>query len=229
MSWRDFWNGDHSIYVNERHKLLHYDGIAKDLARLAPEGAPSVLDHGCGEALSADLLAARCGALYLYDAAPNVQDKLRSRFGGNERIIVLSASALEALPDASLHMVVANSLLQYLSRDEFERLLGFWRAKLKPGGKLVIADVIPPDVGPVEDVKALMNFAWRGGFLFAAMAGLVKTFFSNYRKLREQLGLMHYAQEDMQTLIATHGFTGGRVAQNVGHNPARMTFVATRD
>jgi len=32
----------------------------------------------------------------------------------------------------------------------------------------------------------------------------------------------------MQTLLATHGFAGKRAEQNVGHNPARMTFVATR-
>lgn len=228
MSWRDFWNGDHSIYVNERHKLLHYDGIAKDLGQLLPKGGPAVLDHGCGEAMAADLLAAKCGALYLYDAAPNVQGKLRSRFARDERVIVLSTGALEALPDASLDVVIANSLLQYLARDEFERLLGFWHAKLKPGGRLIVADVIPPDVGPVADVQALLSFAFRGGFLFAALGGLVKTFFSNYRKLREEIGLTHYAQDDMQTLLATHGFAGKRAEKNVGHNPARMTFVSTR-
>lgn len=228
MSWRDFWNGDHSIYVNERHKLLHYDGIAKDLARLLPKGGPVVLDHGCGEALAADALAAQCGALYLYDAAPNVQGKLRAHFARDERVVVLSTDALEALPDSSLDVVIANSMLQYLARDEFERLLDFWHVKLKRGGRLVIADVIPPDVGPVADVQALLSFAFRGGFLFAAAGGLVKTFFSSYRKLREEIGLTHYAQEDMETLLATHGFSAKRAVDNVGHNPARMTFVAAR-
>ena len=32
MSWRDFWNGEHAIYVSERHKTLHYRRIALDIA-----------------------------------------------------------------------------------------------------------------------------------------------------------------------------------------------------
>ncbi len=29
LSWREFWNEPHSIYVSARHRLLHYDRIAK--------------------------------------------------------------------------------------------------------------------------------------------------------------------------------------------------------
>ena len=77
MNWREFWNGTHSIYVNERHRALHYDRIAKDIASLVTSPDASVLDYGCGEAESADIVARRCGMLYLYDSAPNVQARLR--------------------------------------------------------------------------------------------------------------------------------------------------------
>src|SRR5688500_716471 len=189
MNWRDFWNQDTPIYVSERHKILHYSRIANDIARLIPSREAAVLDYGCGEALSADRVAAKCARLYLCDAAPIVRERLHARFAREARITVLSPEEAEALPDASLDLIVANSVIQYLSLDELRTLLRLARAKLRPGGSIVIADVIPPDVGPVADAGALLSFAWKGGFLGAALAGLARTALSEYRKLREELGV----------------------------------------
>jgi trans-aconitate methyltransferase len=228
MSWRDFWNSDHSIYVNARHKALHYDRIARDLAAFIPSRGANVLDYGCGEAISAASLAEKCGTLYLFDAAPNVREKLRSRFSDHAKIIVLSPDGLEQIGAASLDLIIANSLLQYLKHREFEDLLDVWHGKLKPEGRLVLADVLPPDLDAVADVKALLDFAWRGGFLIAALGGLGRTFFSDYRRLRNEVGLTRYAPEDLFTLLAAHGFAGEQAPTNVGHNQLRTTFVARK-
>ena len=228
MDWREFWNGEHSIYVNQRHKALHYDRIARDLAAYIPSANASVLDYGCGEALSAASLAEKCGTLYLYDAAPNVREKLRGRFASYRNIVVLSPEGLDNIGDGSLDLITANSLLQYLKHHEFEDLLEVWHARLKPDGRLVLADVLPPDVDAIADVKALLDFAWRGGFLLAALGGLGRTFFSDYRRLRNEVGLTRYAPEDIFTLVAAHGFAGDQAPANVGHNQLRTTFVAKK-
>jgi SAM-dependent methyltransferase len=228
MSWREFWNSDHSIYVNQRHKALHYDRIARDLAAYIPSPDATVLDYGSGEAISAASLAEKCGTLYLFDAAPNVCEKLRGRFSDHPKIMVLPPDGLDSIADASLDLIIANSLLQYLKHREFEDLLDVWHGKLKPDGRLVLADVLPPDLDAVADVKALLDFAWRGGFLMAALAGLGRTFFSDYRRLRNEIGLTRYAPEDLFTLLAAHGFSGEQAASNVGHNQLRMTFVARK-
>lgn len=227
MNWRDFWNGTHSIYVNERHRTLHYDRIAKDIGRLIVSTDSIVLDYGCGDAEASDLVAHGSGLLYLYDAAPNVQERLRLRFSRNEKIVVLTATALEAMNDHSVDLVIANSVVQYLSHAEFENMLDMARRKLKSDGRLIVADVIPPDASAIDDVRALLSFAWQGGFLIPAFIGLVATFFSDYRKLREQLGLTRYAQQDIETLFAAHGFNAKRAPNNIGHNQTRMMFVAT--
>lgn len=228
MSWREFWNEPHSIYVSARHRLLHYDRIAKDIAVFIPSPDATVLDYGCGEAWSADLVARKCAKLYLLDAAPNVRDKLRQRFADEPKITVLDENSFLALPDGSLDMVVCNSVLQYLRADEAARLVEIWHDKIKQGGRLVIGDVIPPDLGTLDDVKALLTFAFEGGFLFAALRGLVATFFSNYRALREAIGLTTYTQEDMLALLSSHGFAAKRAEHNIGHHQARMTFVAAK-
>lgn len=226
MNWREFWNGTHSIYVSDRHRALHYQAIAEGIAALLGSPAAIVLDHGCGDALAADHAAAACGRLYLFDAAPRVQERLRERFADNAKIAVLSSSDLDALPDQSLDLIVVNSLLQYLSRGEFETLLDFWHRRLKESGKLVLADVISPESDAVGDATALLAFGLEGGFFWRACAGLVATFFSDYRKLRHDLGLTRYTADEMQALLAAHGFVGARVETNIGHNQRRMMFFA---
>src|SRR3954471_3413236 len=79
MNWRDYWNQDTPIYSGERHKLLHYRQVANDIIALVPSGDALVLDYGSGEALFADRIAARCGHLYLSDAAALVRDRLQER------------------------------------------------------------------------------------------------------------------------------------------------------
>jgi len=159
MNWRDYWNQDTPIYSGERHKTLHYKLVGNDIVGLIPSREAVVLDHGCGEALFADRVAAKCAKLYLSDAAPLVRERLQVKFGDNERIEIIAPDQLAHLPDASLDLVVVNSLLQYLSLDELRGLLKLWRAKLKSGGRLVIADVIPPDVSTITDARALLSFS----------------------------------------------------------------------
>ena len=49
--WRSFWDSAHSIYVNARHKDVHYRLIADEIAALVPGPETRVLDYGAGEAL----------------------------------------------------------------------------------------------------------------------------------------------------------------------------------
>lgn len=225
-SWLDFWNGEHAIYVNARHKMLHDRMVARDVAALAPAGLPVALDFGCGEATEARTLSRRCATLYLSDAAPTVLARVRARYPGDPTIRVIDPAEVEALPDASLDLVVVNSLLQYLARPELIRWLAVFRAKLKPGGTLVLGDVIPPDVSPLTDAAALLRFGFEGGFFLAALGGLARTFFSDYRRLRGRLGLTTYDEADMLGILDDAGFAAERRHPNIGHNQARMTFVA---
>ncbi|MBY0611882.1 MAG: class I SAM-dependent methyltransferase [Beijerinckiaceae bacterium] len=226
-SWIDYWNTDTPIYVNSRHQFLHYRGIAHDMRRLLRTSDKTVLDFGCGEALCADEVAAACETLFLCDAAPNVRLKLNVQFEQNAKIRVLAPEDLAGRPDGEFDVIIANSVLQYVSRDDLKGLLNLWRSKLTSGGRLILADVIPPGVGPLTDARALLDFAFHGGFFVAACVGLLRTAVSDYRTLRANLGLSTYGEAEMLTLLAEHGYGARRLAENIGHNPARMCFEAT--
>lgn len=225
-SWREFWDRDTPIYVSARHKARHYAGLADEIAALVPHPGAVVLDHGCGQALFADRIAEACSRLLLCDASPRQRDALARRFAGSPRIAVLAPEDVAALPAASLDLVVANSLAQYLTDAELAACLRDWRRALKPGGRLVLADVIPPQLGAAADATALLAFARREGFLAAALLGLVRTVLSDYRSLRRRLGLTRYDEAAMLARLREAGFTAERMPRNLGHNQGRMAFMA---
>jgi len=224
--WRSFWDGEHSIYVNARHKDVHYRDIAEGIVGFVPGPQARVLDFGCGEALHADKVAAAAGEVLLCESAATVRAGMAARFAGNPRIKVCAPEELETRPSGSLDLIVANSVAQYLSAAELERLLALWRRLLAPGGALIVADIIPPDVGALSDVVALLRYAARHGFLLAALVGLARTAASPYRKLRNQLGIAQYTEADFMQRLRTAGYAAERLKHNLEHNPARMSFRA---
>jgi SAM-dependent methyltransferase len=224
--WTSFWDQPHSIYVNARHFDVHYRDIARGIIAQLPGPTARVMDYGCGEATHADLVAAAAAELVLCESAPTVRSKLARRFADNRRIKVLAPEQVERLPDASMDLVVANSLVQYISPVELDRLLVIWRRLLAPGGALIVADVIPPGAGVVTDTVALLRYAAENGFLLAAIIGIGRTVFSRYRALRTRLGITCYGEAEFLAKLAASGFAAERLPFNLEHNPARMTFRA---
>jgi len=225
-TWREFWDSAHSIYVSERHKDVHYRDVAEQLAAFVPHAQARVLDHGSGEAIHADLVAARAGELILCDAAATVRASVAARFADNAKISVIAPEDVESLPDAGLDLVFVNSLVQYLTARELDHTLALWRRLLAPGGVLIVADVFPPQVGALSDGLALLRYAAAHGFLGAALMGLARTALSRYRQLRNELGIARYSEAEFLAKLRAAGFSAERLAKNVEHNPARMTFRA---
>lgn len=225
-NWVSFWDRPHAIYVSTRHADVHYRDVAAAIMRYVPGPAARLLDYGCGEALHADAVAAAVGHLFLCEAAPSVRRKLAMRYDGVSKVEVIAPESQPAMPDQCLDLIVVNSVLQYLSRDDLIALLAQWRRLLAPDGRLVIGDVIPPDVSAWQDLSALLNYARANGFLPAALLGVLRTAMSPYRKIRATCGLSRYAETDFVALMRMTGFEAVREPVNIEHNPARMTFAA---
>jgi ubiquinone/menaquinone biosynthesis C-methylase UbiE len=225
--WRQFWGRAHRIYVNDRHRAVHYRRVADDVISVLPQrDGAIVLDYGCGDALEAARVAARVGRLYLFDAVPEVAARLRTRFAGQANIAVIGEAELAALAPQSIDLVVVNSVVQYLQPAELSGMLATARRLLRGDGVLIVADVIDPHSGAVADVASLLRCAAGNGFLLAALGGLAATFFSDYRRLRRSVGLARYREADFLHLLEQAGFAASRRPRNFGFNPQRMTFLA---
>ncbi len=224
--WIDYYDSTHTIYASRRHRDLHFQLIARDIIGYISTPDAVVLDYACGEALSAAKVADACGKLYLAEPAPGVRGRLIARFAPNTKIRVRSLDDLRKMDEKSVDLAVMNSVAQYMTPAELDAALGVIRRLLKPGGRLILGDILRPEVGMPRDVIALLRFASSHGFLRDALIGLVSTALSDYRQLRSRVGLQRYGEAEMIAKLAASGFTASRAHFNIGHNPWRMTFVA---
>ena len=225
--WVKFYDFKHSvIYVNARHRDVHYRSIAEDIRAYVPSPTAHVLDFGCGEATSADLVADACAQLVLMEAAPNVRASLTARYAGHPKIAVIAAEQATALPKASFDLIVMHSVAQYLTQAELDRLLTIFRGLLKPDGLFILGDVVPPHFAAPTAALSLLRFGAANGFFWAAAFGLVRIFASDYLRLRKTAGLSHYTEAAMRERLGRAGFKAERAKRNIGHNQGRMTFLA---
>ena len=224
--WIDYYDSTHTIYASRLHRDLHFQLIARDIIGYIASPDAVVLDYACGEALSAVRVAEACGKLYLAEPAPGVRGRLIARFAPNTKIRVRSLEDLRKMAEKSVDLAIMNSVAQYMTPEELDTALATIRRLLKPGGRLIIGDVLRPEVGMIRDVAALLRFALTHGFLRDALIGLVSTALSDYRQLRSRVGLQRYSEAGMIAKLAAGGFTAARAHFNIGHNPWRMTFVA---
>jgi SAM-dependent methyltransferase len=228
-SWLDFWNAPNAIYVSRRHQEAHYAKVAGGIGAFVPAGGDAaVLDWGCGDAFMANALAQTCRALLLYDRAEATRGRLMSAHAGSPKIRVLDEAALEALPDASIDLIVVNSVVQYLSASQFAAALQFFHRLLKHDGTLLLGDIIAPDTPFVGHVTTFLRFAWQNGFFIAALVGLARNFVSPYRKLRRDAGYACYTQTQMLGLLAANGFAGERLASNIAVSQLRSSYLARK-
>jgi SAM-dependent methyltransferase len=224
--WINFYDFKHSVfYVNARHRDVHYRVIAEDIRPYVPSPAAHVLDYGCGEATSADLVAAACAQLVLVEAAPNVRASVAMRYAGHPKIAVIASDQTAALPKASFDLIVMHSVAQYLSAEELDRVLAMVRTLLKPGGRFVLGDIVPPHFAAPAAALALLRFGAANGFFWAAVSGLLRIVVSDYLRLRKTIGLSHYSEPAILEKLKRAGFAAERAARNIGHNQRRMTFL----
>ena len=223
--WIDYYDSTHTIYASRLHRDLHFQIIARDIIGYISSPDSVVVDYACGEALSAAKVADACAKLYLAEPAPGVRGRLIARFAPNTKIRVRSLDDLRKM-DEAVDLVVMNSVAQYMTPEELDSAFAVVRRLLKPNGRLVLGDILRPEVGMARDVLALLKFARTHGFLKDALYGLASTALSDYRQLRTRVGLQRYSEDEMIEKLAAAGFTASRAHQNIGHNPWRMTFVA---
>jgi ubiquinone/menaquinone biosynthesis C-methylase UbiE len=224
--WIDYYDSTHTIYASKRHRDLHFEVIARDIIGYIASTEAVVLDYSCGEALSAARVANACGQLILAEPAPGVRGRLIARFAPNMKIRVRSLEDVRKMHENSIDLVIMNSVAQYMTPEEFDAALAVIRRILRPSGRLVLGDILRPEVGMGSDVLALLKFAARHGFLKDALIGLISTALSDYRQLRAKVGLTRYSEQEMTARLAAAGFSASRAQRNIGHNPWRMTFVA---
>lgn len=222
--WLREWDRAQQAYFGPRHKAAHFASLAGSLVPLLP-ATGTVLDFGPGDALHADVVAARCARLLLCESAPSIRAALAARPHGAS-VAVIGPADLDELPSGSVDLVVAQSVFQYLTAEEVDDFLAATGRLLAPDGRLVIGDLLGPGTGVLTDVSELLRFAARNGFLRDALEHLVRLPATPYRAVRHRHPLATYTFEGLARTLARHGLRADRLARNLGYHRKRWALIA---
>jgi ubiquinone/menaquinone biosynthesis C-methylase UbiE len=135
-------------------------GAASDLKLLPALLDPSLVvgDLGCGSGRIAAALAPYAQSVVAVDSSPEMLDVARSRLAAFDNVTMVEGR-VEDLPleSASLDLALVVHVLHHVT-DPAVALAEVARV-LRPGGRAVIADVLPH---PYEDLRRTMGHVWLG-------------------------------------------------------------------
>ena len=168
------------------------------------------------------------GRLILCEAAPNVRsDARRARFAGNPKIAVRKPEDIAAMPSQSLDLIVMHSVCAIPERARARRRCSHCSAGCsKPAAARAGRRHPAPGVRARRRARAAA-LRRQEGFFWAAMGGLIRTYFSGYWQLRKSLGSRATARtRDGRKARGCRLLGVSAPGTNIGHNARRMTFLA---
>jgi len=227
--WFRFWSRPPGIHVGERHLQARYRVTMDNLLSTFPDiRGKRVLDYGCGEALDARRLAAAGAEALLYDRSEYFRNRVQSRYARDAGIRVLDEPSFAALPGGSVDLMLVCSVIQYLDARELDLLIDLGKHLLKPGGVLILADILPKSLDTLSDVIDFMSYSARHGFFLSGLRTLIDMATSNYRAQFRDSQLAHYDLGELSALLRRHGLEPTAIPTNIGISRARRTLLARK-
>lgn len=166
---RDFFASAAASWDRTRRELFGERALLGALLGLLDDDAV-VGDLGCGTGTASAALAGWAGRVVAIDSSPEMLDAARERLDDAPNV-ELRRGELEALPvaDGELDAALLLLVLHYLPSPE--RALAEAARALRPGGRLLLVDLLPHER---TDLRDAMGHAWLG-FEPAAVADLLAT------------------------------------------------------
>lgn len=165
-----------------------HDAVA---AAAAPEAGGDVLEIGCGTGAVTQRLVARGARVTALDQSAEMMEQARARIGQaeSERVQWLerTAAEIDALPKAALDAVVLSLCLSEMSAGERRYVLAAARERLRPGGRVVVADEVRARGGLRPFLVLARAPQWLLGWL---LAGTVSRPIPDLRGELEEAGLV---------------------------------------
>jgi len=224
-SWKSFWESASSCRLN-RVEASHFVETLEQQVGL--QSSWRVLDFGCGFGFTTGLIAARVASVSAWDAAANMRAHARDHLAVHGNVEFLDLGTAIALPsDVDFDLIVVNSVVQYMSADEFAGWLVAWRDGLDPRGRLVLSDLIPREYDVRRDIPAVLLFSLRRRTLLRALIEGVKEW-RRYRQVHRSVPLLTIAPEELVQQATELRLDVKILPVNLSSHPARLSVVLTR-
>lgn len=224
-AWPAFWEEAAHLHI---HRVEAGDYLERLRRGVSLQATDRVFDFGCGFGHVAGLLAAEALSIGYWDAAEQMRVATAARtaeLGDRAASFDLSGP----VPDGALgafDLVLANSVVQYMSPDELARWLPRWRSMLAPGGRIVLSDLPVPGASALAELVGMLRFAARRGFLLRAVRDAASEA-RRYSSSRSRSELQRWTPEEFVRLAAGHGLTARILPANLTHRAGRFSVLLT--
>lgn len=223
--WSAFWEEAAHLRIHR----IEADDYLERLRREVPlRPTDRVLDFGCGFGHVVRQLAAVVGSVGYWDAAEQMRTATAATAGPpGGRIVAVDLAG--AVPDdavASFDLVLANSVVQYMSSDELAGWLPRWGAMLAPGGRIVLSDLPVPGGSDVAELIGMLRFAAARGFLARAVRDAASEA-RRYSSSRSRTTLRRWAPPEFVRFAAGLGLAASVLPANLTHRAGRFSVVLT--
>ena len=218
-SWSEFWETDTTYACAKHKKVVEDETFRQQVSFLSSKDV--VLDFGCGESPKENLAEA-VSELFLFGDAQEISKRLFSKYKGKKNINVVYGLDTST----SFSIIFVCSVIQYLSKEEFTERLKYFRSVMKPGGRLIISDVIPKNISGLKELLTLLFVAAKNNFLKDAILNLFRMMKGEYGSLRKSHNLTKYDEDEIFALLQEAGFSP-EIHSNIGLNKDRYCVVSS--
>ncbi len=126
--WADYWEDFNAEDCFHREPSKLY--VEKLVAAVPLRPEMRILDFGCGFGFAADLIADRVSEVWVWDAAANMRQRAMKLLARRSNCHLLDLSdANEAAVQPRFDLILVNSVVQYMTRQEFAARLAEWRQR----------------------------------------------------------------------------------------------------
>jgi SAM-dependent methyltransferase len=204
-NWVDFWKEknafDDSMGVN-------YGVFLEKVEKyIQPKSTDVVLDIGSGPGHLEDAWWAKVKEIHAVDISKRYNDIVRDKHRAHPNVFVYDLLERDYLNfsivgDRTFDIIIVMSVLQYYKdKDEVKRLISSTQQLAKPGGKMIIADIMAPTPF-VKEVVQVLGDALKKGKFFSYLYLFVKLRFSPYYQTRKQAGFLVLTADDWKEIIS---------------------------
>lgn len=192
-NWLEFWQCKNEF---DEHMQTNYAYFLNKVEKyISIKNTDTVLDFGSGPGHLADAWHNSVALFHGIDISERYNTIAKSKHATKQHVQFFWLNPhdylnLHLLNNSFYNLVIVMSVLQYYKSDEdIKLLLEQLVQKVKPGGKILLADLIVQK-GMLKDLKSILLQAVKEHKLFDTLWFLVKLRFSAYYRLKKQNGLL---------------------------------------